>query len=131
MDSRLRRIGMANSENPQEPKGSASLPDHSSQNSSFTCQKERGPAEVPEGISRSPWASSLSPETRFKRPRGDICRRGGRGRHAQQLWERQTSHLEPHGDKGRGPDKTGVFIIREVGVGDRQCCLSSEPQASH
>lgn len=47
--------------------------------------------------------------------------------HTQQLWERQTSHLEPHRDKGRGPNRTRVFIRHEVAVGDRQSCLSSEP----
>lgn len=36
---------------------------------------------------------------------------------ARQLQERQTSHLEPHHDKGRGPSKTGMFIRHEVGVG--------------
>lgn len=59
--------------------------------------------------------------------------KGGGDDTRRQLWERQTpsepSHLEPPCDKGRGPNKTGVFIRHEVGMGDKKAACHQRPQA--
>lgn len=59
----------------------------------------------------------------------------GRGGHTPTVMKRQTphepSHLESPCDKGRGPNKTGMFIRHEVRVRDKQSWLSSEPTGPH